>query len=171
MGFQSELAPAQLHATLSSISEVFLDDSIRHLPPQLLRPIVSALARSASASLTALRRIPLQDSRGLDLTAFTQLRAVTLLETGDSPEVLRAIQLPLSLEELQIDASQGYNYTARAPLPLLIAFDRLMNLRRLTFARYNLDTWRLGSWNEEAQLPVPLQLSLSLEVRTVNPVP
>ena len=169
--FQSQLATEQLHAALASIGVVHMDNSIMQLPRQLLQPIMSALARLASASLTALRGIPLQDSQGLDLTAFMQLRAVTLLKTWDSPAALRATQLPASLEDLQIDAPQGYKHGARAPLPLLVGFEKLCNLRRITFARYIMASWKLGSWNEVAHLPVPLQLPSSLEVRTVTQCP
>ncbi len=40
------------------------------------------------------------------LAAFTRLRALTLRETRDSPDVLRAVELPASLTDITLDGAQ-----------------------------------------------------------------
>jgi len=160
-----QLAQERLHEALSSvfIASARLPDSVTCLPPHAMSAVVSALARSA-ATLTALHGLPMPDGPAYDqLAAFTQLRVVTLRVTSDSPDVLRAGQLPPSLEQLTLQApAQGYSSGVNTGLPWFCGCDQLRSLRRITFAGYGV--WRLGSWDPITEQPCPLQLPPGFEV-------
>ena len=133
------------------------------LPAKTAAALVSALAGSA-ATLHAVHGLPLQYSQDIGLAALTQLRAVTLDQAGKSPVLLRATQLPASLEELTLRAVRGNGWA----LPWIEALDSLRNLRCITFVGYK--GCHLRSWDRNAG-PGPVQLPPGLRVRTICPAP
>ena len=171
LAFRSEPSPERLQAALASVrvASVQLYHSLLGTQPEPSASMVtSALAGSASV-LTAQDGLPLHDGQELGLAAFTQLRALTLRETSAPPEVLRATDLPTSLEELTL-AGSGGTYTPEAlGLPWFAGLERLPRLRRLTLLRYV--SWQTGDWDADAQQPGPLHLPPGLEVRAVLLVP
>jgi len=159
--------PTRPHTSSCLYSKSFSschDARVALLPPETLSPIVAAMARSAP-TLTAIHGLPLPEGPGCQLGAFTQLQVMTLATKHKSPEVLRASQLPPSLEDLTLLAPEGTSYNPQTGLPFFAALDRLQNLRRITFVDYGI--WWLGSWDLEEGQPCPLQLPPSLEVRTI----
>ena len=166
--FQSELTLEQLQAALSSMSvaSVTLHSSLLMLLPASSSVAVAALARSAS-TLTALHGLPLPklpDSHGLQLTAFAQLRALTLGHSVDSVRVLRATHFPPSLLEFTVSVHappNDYLASMHMPPPLLVDFDRLHSLRRLSLACYT--QWQLESCrDQDGTIPVLLPPSLQV---------
>ena len=134
-------------------------------PPQLPPLVVSALAGSASM-LIALQNLPLVEPSSGDpelvLAAFTQLRELSLRQTWHM-DVLRATNLPASLEDLQLimNLPDFVDALGQDP-PLFEAFDRLHNLRRITLTDYW--SWNLGRWNDAQTRWHPAMLPRSLEV-------
>ncbi len=131
--------------------------------------VVPALWRSVS-TLTALHGlclVELCDSTAMGLAlapTFSRLRELTLHQTVGSPRVLPAALLPTSLQELTLESVGSWVHTQlppRAPV-LLVAFERLHQLRRMTFCDYAL--FALGSWHNEDGRPGPVQLPTGLEV-------
>ncbi len=173
--FRSQLTLEQLQAALSSVpvASVVLHSSLLTLLPASSSVAVPALAHSA-LTLTALHGLPLPelpDSHGLQLAAFSQLRALTLHHKRDSVRVLRATHLPPSLLEITVSVHKPPNdYFAgmHMPPPLLVDFDRLHSLRRVSLACYT--EWQLQSWSDQDQT-IPVQLPPSLQVRRVCSAP
>ena len=170
--FQSELTLEQLQAALCSVSvaSVVLHSSLLTQLPALSSVAVAALAPSAS-TLTALHGLPLPelpDSHGLQLTAFSQLRALTLHHWRDSVKILRATHLPPSLLDITASVHTPHShYTQGMQLPLLVDFDRLHSLRRMSFVSYTV--CKLESWSDQDGT-IPVLLPASLEVRRVRPL-
>ena len=162
MDIPLQLAPEKLQPALSSVrvASVTFHDSLSMLPPAAKPAVMSVLAASAS-TLTALHGIPLRGDQGFGLTAFTQLRALTLQQWRDPPDVLRATDLPPTVRDLTLDSG----LTVHEDLPRFAALDELHNLRRITLRGYR--KWQLGSWDEEEGRCRPLQLPLNLAVRAV----
>jgi len=170
-----KLTPEQLLATLSStcFGSVHLHCSVHEHwppPPPLLPMVVSALASRSASTLTALHELPLvkpwveplPDDPGLGLVALTQLRTLTLLQTWDGFAELRGTKLPPSLEDLTLVMDHPDDVSAVwEDLPLLVAFDRLRSLRRITLIEY----WSWARWDRLESLRQPTLLPPSLEVR------
>jgi len=133
--------------------------------PKRPPPVVSALAGSAS-TLTALHNLPLREPPSgapmLGLVAFTQLRALSLRQTGHV-DVLRATNLPASLEDLELIMNladdEGTDWIGS---PKFVAFDSHQNLRRITLAGF--PTWNIGGYDRQRRLWRPALLRRSLEV-------
>ena len=176
--FEKQLAPERLQAALSSVRAVgslTLHDSVTKLPPDTPSLLVSALAETSASTLTALHGLPLLKpdwEPEPDLTPFTALRALTLRQTLESPELLRAANLPASLEEMTLLLSAPVMKVFADPFascpPLFVGFERLRNLRRITIENYFF--WELSSWDDEAQSDGPAMFPPSLEVRTAVPL-
>jgi len=160
-----QLPPEQLQAALSRIliASMRLPESAARLPPHAMSAVMAALARSAT-TLTALHGLAMPHGPGYDqLAACSQLRVLTLRVTSDPPDVLRAGQLPPSLQQMTLQApAQGYSSGANTGLPWFCGCDQLRNLRRITFAGYG--AWRLGSWDSATEQPCPLQLPPGFKV-------
>ena len=165
-------------AALSSVrfASVEMRDALRLLPSHAPSAVVPALAHSAS-TLTALHGLALTGLEYRRLTAFTQLRVLTLCGTEGFGGLLRAEHLPASLEDLTLRLSVDYGTfegpddstdealdesTYRA-MPAFIGFNSLCRLRRITLFRY--DRWHLATWDDEEKEMSPVQLPPSLAVR------
>ena len=162
----SQLTLEQVHAALSSVSvaSLTLDRSLLLLLPASSSVAAAALARSAT-TLTALHDLPLAelpDSHGLQLAAFSQLRVLTLHHWRDSVRVLRATHLPSSLLDVTVSVHVPPNKYSGGTPPLLVDFDRLLNLRRISFASYA--DWQLKSCSDQDGT-IPVLFPPSLEVR------
>jgi len=171
--FTDKPTPQQLQAVLTSerFCGVRLYYSVQDEqwppPPQLPPLVVSALAGSASM-LTALHDLPLIEPRSgspeLVLAAFTQLRELSLRQTWHL-DVLRAAELPASLEDLQLIMDIPDNTDAlinEDPPPFFEAFDRLHSLRRITLTDFR--SWQLHSWDDTESHWHPAPPPPSLEV-------
>jgi len=155
-------------------------DALITLPSHTPSLAVPALARSAS-TLTSLQGLPISGlltRADTGLTAFTQLRVLTLCQTeGFVTGGLRAEYLPANLEDVTLRLALDYYIIDIASsdedtyeeargiraLPSFDGFDSLCRLRRITLSRY--DAWHLGSWDEEERELLPVQLPTSLAVR------
>ncbi len=167
-----ELPPDQLLKALSRgcIASVELHDSILRAPRDMQSSVVSALARSAS-TLTTVHglRLDIANSQEAPLAAFTALRDLTLRHWQDTGGILRAADLPSSLEEIRVELrarARARKSIATSGLPPPVAFDSLRDLRRITYANY--DLWDLLSCDDEGDV-IPVQLPQSLEVCAVVP--
>jgi len=165
-----ELPPDQLLKALSRgcIASVELHDSILRAPREMQSSVLSALTRSAS-TLTVLHslRLEIANSQEAPLAAFTALRDLTLRHWQETGGILRAADLPSSLEEIRVELrARARKSIATSGLPPLVAFDRLRDLRRITYANY--DLWDLLSCDDEGDV-IPAQLPQSLEVCAVVP--
>jgi len=168
----------RLQATLSRHSFVSVDlhtSLTREQPVRSRTPsqVLSALAGSAS-TLTALHGVPLLDPlrhRTLGLAAFTRLRALTLRQASDAVHELRAAQLPASLEELtvtlalpkpQLERVIYYASVPRPNVPVLVDFEGMTNLRRISFGDYW--SWELASRDRQTGQRGLLHTPPSLQV-------
>ncbi len=150
--FTTQLSLQRLLAALLSIpvASVTLHDSLGALHSRTVSKVMSALATS-SATLTALHGLALsvaqRDRRPQPgLAAFTRLRALTLHQTEERPEALRATHLPASLEELTLARQAAVDTDWRpSELPALVAFGGLSKLRRLTLAGFEYGWWIRGA--------------------------
>ena len=147
---------------------VKLHHSLTLEPSEAPSLVVPALEPRSASTLTALHGLPLaalHDGTNAGLMAFTRLRVLTLCQTWGSPPILRAAQLPVSVEELTLSLCQEPDEGAYdTTLPCFAGFDSLCRLRRITLSHYR--AWRLDSWDEHELQPRPVQLPPSLEVRT-----
>ena len=165
----TKLSQRQLRAALSSMAaaSVRLRYGRRLPPPKSQSRLLSALAGSAPtlAALHGLRLVV--DGLPPGLPAFMRLRALTLCQTRTHCALLSATQLPPSLEDLTlaltVPAEQNICW---ASLPLLVSFEGLRKLKRLTFADYN-SSWQLSSRDDGEGDSDPVLLPLSLQVRFV----
>ena len=168
MTITEDLKLKRLRTTLSGacFASVELYDSQKVRPPPRKTPslVVAALARSV-ATLTALHGLPLvkpHNDPDLGLAAFTRLRDLILHQTWDSPALLRATQLPTSLQELTLKLNLPIMVDAHlASMPRLVAFDRLTCLRKITVADFW--SWDLSFREGRGR---PLLLAPNLEVCT-----
>ena len=164
--FTSQRTAEQLRAALSSvrIASVRLHDSLSELPPAATAAVMSALTGSASA-VTALHGIPLRGRQRLGLTAFTQLRALTLRrrdppDPRDPRHILRATELPSSVRDLTLDSGQ---FDVR-DLASFAGLEKLHNLRRITLRGYS-SSWHMVTWEDEQRRPLQLPPSLAVRAR------
>jgi len=171
VAFRSHLTPERLRAALSSVSVASMTlHNCPMQPPHVPPDLVAALAESA-ATLTALHGLPtaeLQGNSHLGLAAFPRLRALTLRQTPDSPRVLPAALLPLSLEDFTLTYSDPPNYGHHKRPMRLVDLDALPQLRRITLAAHTF--WPLGTWFYEGDPPQRLRLPASLQVWLVHAV-
>lgn len=169
MVFKSQLAPQLVRAALSSLpaASARLHSSLLMLPPGWPLMLVAALAGSAS-TLTALHGLPLIELAAcseLGLAPFTRLRALTLCQTGSSPDVLFGTVLPASLEEVTLEFFDPRDpHANNSVIPQFLGFSRLHSLRRIVLAGHT--SWALGSWDGEREFGSRLQLPPSFEVRS-----
>jgi len=103
---------------------------------------------------------PRPSDPGLKLAALTQLRALTLRQTWHGPAELRAKELPPTLEDLTLVMDRAGHVAAAWEPPRLVAFDRLRNLRRITFVEYR--SWSIWRRRESRRQPTPLPHSLEV---------
>ena len=148
------------------LATVQLHRSVSKLPSESLASIVAALAGSA-ATLTALLGFPLvelQDSPHGGLAAFSQLRVLGLRQNMESPKVLRAAQLPASIETLTLACRAKVDEFSSHECfpPVLVGLHGLQNLRRIRLADY--DCWHLSCWDAEEGQHGPVSLPPRLEV-------
>lgn len=176
MIFEKKLTDKRLLAVLSSggFSSVRLTHSVygQWPPIPILPPLIAKrLAKHSAPTLTALHDLPLVENwwsrdeprpgdPGLKLAALTQLRALTLRQTWHGPAELRAKELPPSLEDLTLVMDRAGHVAAAWEPPRLVAFDRLRNLRRITFVEYR--SWSIWRRRESRRQPTPLPHSLEV---------
>ena len=175
MALPTNLSQSQLRAALSSVAaaSVRLQYGRRVPPPMSQSRLLPALAGSAPtlAALHGLRLAVDSMPPGLPpgLPAFTRLRALTLCQTRQRRALLRATQLPPSLEDLTLALTvPDVQRIGHAGPPLLVGFDGLCNLQRLTLADYG-TSWQLCSRVDEEGASDPALLPLCLQVRLVPP--
>ena len=165
---RSRVGAEPLQAALPSVpaAGVGLPDSLSTLPLAWLPQFLSAMWDS-SAAFTAVHSPPVvepPETPALTLTVFTRLRALSLPETLDPPEVLRATRLPTSVQELTLVRYPSCYQTLGKRLPSFVDLNRLPNLRRITAVNHCI--WKLSTWDDELQQAGPLRVPPSLEVCT-----
>jgi len=170
--FSKKPTAEQLLTELTSVplAGVELHKSAGKLPPESLPAVIAAMVGSA-ATFTALYNFPLvelpRDIPGGGLAAFTRLRALSFRQRMESPMVLRAAQLPPSVEELTFMCHTPFDEssTDRCLSPVLVGFHRLHSLRRITLVDYY--EWRLSFEDTEETQHCLGHLPPSLEVCAV----